>query len=110
MTHASGFLEIATRWDGRRAIIEFDGELDLDGVTALSSTVAELLEGSPASIDVDAGGLRFIDSAGLQALLAAQKDAAAAGVELGVVRRSVAVDRILAMTGLGDHLGASPPT
>jgi anti-anti-sigma factor len=108
MTPVSEFLEISTRSDGRRAVVELGGELDLAGVPAFSSTVADLLDGSPRSIDVDAAGLRFIDSAGLQALLVAQKEAADAGVELGIVKSSVAVDRILAMTGLDQQLSAAP--
>jgi anti-sigma B factor antagonist len=111
MTPVSEFLEISTRSDGRRAVIELGGELDLAGVPAFSSTVADLLDGpgSARSIDLDARGLRFIDSAGLQALLVAQKEAADAGVELGIVKSSAAVDRILAMTGLDQQLSAAPP-
>ena len=98
-------LVITTRVDEQRAVIELGGVLDLDGMSALSSAVAALLERPLVSVEVDAGGLRFIDSGGLRALLLARQAAAAVDVRLGVAARSDAVDRVLAMSGLGEYLG-----
>jgi anti-anti-sigma factor len=102
-------LVIATRWEGSTALLELDGELDLYASPRLTSTVDELLESSPAVIEIDASGLTFADSAGLRAFLVSRKDAEAAGVELRVTKVSEPLDRVLEMTGLRDVLGAPTP-
>lgn len=95
---------VATRRDGATAVVELDGELDLNGVDVLTAAVGDLLGEPPRSIAVDAAGLTFIDSAGLRALLVAQRDAEAAGTVLGLVKSSQSVDRVLEMTGLHARL------
>lgn len=95
---------VATRRDGATAVVELDGELDLNGVHVLTAAVGDLLGEPPRSIAVDAARLTFIDSAGLRALLVAQRDAEAAGTVLGLVKSSQPVDRVLEMTGLHARL------
>lgn len=95
---------VATRRDGATAVVELEGELDLHGVGILTAAVGDLLGEPPRSIAVDAAGLTFIDSAGLRALLVAQRDAEAAGAVLGLVNSSPPVERVLEMTGLHARL------
>lgn len=99
-------LVISTRWEGSTAKLELDGELDLYSSPRLTSAVDELLESTPAAIEIDAGGLTFADSAGLRAFLVSRKDAEAASVELRVTKVSEPLDRVLEMTGLREVLGA----
>ena len=101
---------VATRRDGATAVVELEGELDLHGVGILTAAVGDLLgEPPPRSIAVDAARLTFIDSAGLRALLVAQRDAEAAGAVLGLVNSSPPVDRVLGMTGLHARLELGRP-
>lgn len=98
-------LVISTRWEGATAQLELDGELDLYSSPRLTSIVDEVLEATPAGVEIDASGLTFADSAGLRAFLVARKDAEAAGVELRVTKVSEPLDRVLEMTGLREVLG-----
>ena len=103
-------LTISSSESDGRTTIELDGELDLDGSERVEAAVREALTHRPGSIDIDAAGLTFIDSAGLRVLLIALGDADAAGVKLRVVKTSPAVDQILSMTDAGAVLcdGWSP--
>lgn len=99
-------LVISTRREGPTAIVRLDGELDLYGSPKLTAAVEELLESGPSTIEIDASGLTFADSAGLRAFLVARKDAEGSGAELRVSKVSEPLDRVLEMTGLREVLGA----
>lgn len=95
---------ISTRWTATTAVVGLNGDLDLHAVPQLVAVLAEVFDRSPTAVDVDADGIDFIDSSGLNALLTAQREARATGAPLRVTRSSESLDRILTMTGLHDLL------
>ena len=69
--------------DGDRATITLGGELDMYASGVLNERLSEL--GDVLEIDVDAGAVTFIDSAGLRALLVAREAARDRGWPSGPV-------------------------
>lgn len=75
---------------------------DVDVLTAgyLREYLAEALDLRPASLTVDFGGVTFLDSAGLSALVYAYQRAADEGIALVVTDPQPQVRRLLEVTGL----------
>jgi anti-sigma B factor antagonist len=61
------------------------GELDMTGTERFWSFLSEALAAKPRSVTIDAHGLKFIDSAGLMALVRARDAIVEAGVGFHVV-------------------------
>jgi len=82
------------------ARLAVEGELDLSSVTVLERAVDDALVGAKDSgvVELDLGGVSFMDSTGLRGLLAARQRANAAGRELRVVAAAPAVRRVLELT------------
>jgi anti-sigma B factor antagonist len=89
--------------DGR-VDVTLRGELDLHGCPRVTALASDAVARRCNAIEVDATALDFIDSAGLRALLNAQRHANDHGVAFRVVKASDAVDRIFEMTGVGPAL------
>jgi len=83
----------------RTARVALGGELDLNGVDAVTTEFDELGEQHVDTVLVDASGLTFLDSSGLRALLAGRTRLQAKHVQLRVVNASPAIARLLDMTG-----------
>jgi anti-anti-sigma factor len=100
-------ITVTTRFDQGAALIELSGELDLHSSGVLGEAMGDVLAASPppTTIDVDASGLSFADSAGLRALLLARNDASDRGIGFRVSRVSEPLGRLLEMTGLREILG-----
>ena len=75
------------------------GELDASTSPSLAAAVAELPVGS-GQIDVDLGGVTFIDSSGLRVLIELSDRAAADGRKVIVSGASNPVRRLFEITGL----------
>jgi anti-anti-sigma factor len=77
-----------------------EGELDLSSVSALEEAVADALGGAEDGgvVELDLGGVTFMDSTGLRGLLTARQRAEAAGRRLRVVAATPAVRRVLELT------------
>lgn len=99
-------LRVESRATSTEATIVVEGEFDMMGTELFWAHVCETLAARPRSIAVDAGGLEFIDSAGLMALVRAREAAVAAGVTCRVINPSPEVRRIAELTGLLDFLTA----
>lgn len=95
-------LVLSTRREGSRRIVVVSGELDLDTADEFRTAIADLLAERVSSVEVDAAGLGFADSAGLRALLLARNAAEAAGASFGVTVASPNVTRVMEITGLTD--------
>ncbi|WP_346619335.1 STAS domain-containing protein [Blastococcus montanus] len=82
------------------------GEIDSTSAPQVRAALEGLLEAGPREIVVDLTAVTFLDSAGLCALAAVHRRAAAADVKLRVLAATRAVIRPLEITGLWHMLGA----
>jgi anti-sigma B factor antagonist len=94
-----GVLRIEARYVDDRATLILGGEFDMTGRVRFRAFVNEALA-TGRSITVDASGLEFVDSAGLQALLQAREAAGEAGVAFRVSDPSPALRRVVELSGL----------
>ena len=97
---------VEARTNRRTALVALRGELDLLTV----SKVAEVLDGLEPRADgvrhvvLDLRGLTFIDATGLRELIRQNEFARSNRHNLAVVRGTPAIERLLEMTGVKDHL------
>jgi len=85
-----------------KAIIVLTGEFDLAGVEAFEKASAEVASG--ASVILDLGGLSFLDSSGLRALVILNRRAQAEGWSLTLANPQPQVVRLLRLTRLDQLL------
>jgi anti-sigma B factor antagonist len=97
-------LHVRAEQDRAGTTIFLEGEFDLTGTDRFWAVLSEALAASPRSIILNARGLTFIDSSGLQALLQARAAATDAGVALLVSEPSPALRRIAEIMGVEDLL------
>lgn len=91
---------------GDPAVVTVVGEIDLLTAPSLAGPLRALIDGRrPSMIEIDLGGVPFMDSTGIQVLAAARTDATAAGIGFRLRAASGAVRRVLGMTGLLESLG-----
>jgi anti-anti-sigma factor len=102
-------LVVTPRRHGDRAVLEIAGELDLDSRTWLSTTAHSILEKPPrpAHLELDAVGIEFIDSGGLNTLLEIRERASRAGVTFQVTKASSQFRRVVDLAGLDNILSIS---
>lgn len=87
------------------ALIEVEGELDGSNVARLRAELEAV--GDAAHVAIDLGGIGFVDSSGIEALVRAQKQAPGTIHLLGV-ERSRAVTRVLDLFGLSGEFDQHP--
>jgi anti-anti-sigma factor len=89
-----------------RAVVVMTGELDLDGSDQAISAARSALDAQPlpTSLEIDAGGLDFVDSSGIAALLSIRELAMAVDVPFAIAKASSPVRRVVDVTGLHDVL------
>jgi anti-sigma B factor antagonist len=97
-------LYVGTSYDDGTATIVLVGEFDMSSAGHFWASVSEALGTRPRSVTVEARGLTFIDSSGLQALMRAREAADEAGVVLQVREPSPALRRLIEVTGTMDLL------
>jgi anti-anti-sigma factor len=90
------------------SVLAVSGDLDISGVDDFIDHADRLLESTPGTIDIDLGGVTFIDSSGLGALVRVQKSAHASGQRLRLAHVTRPVSRILDLTGLTDMFAEWP--
>ena len=85
-----------------RVVLEMTGELDISGTELALSAARSALEAQPlpTTLQVDGGGLEFVDSSGIAALLRIRDLAAAANVPFVVTEASVSFRRVIELAGL----------
>jgi len=86
--------------NGNESVVEVHGELDAYTTPQLRKALETTVERAAKRIVVGLGGISFIDSTGLGALVAASRRAAARGGELVIDSPRASVFRILQITGL----------
>jgi anti-anti-sigma factor len=99
-------LAVEARTHRRTALVALRGELDLLTV----SKVAEILDGIELTADgvrhlvLDLRGLTFMDMPGLRELIKQNEYARSNHHNLAVVRGTDAINRLLKLTGVEEHL------
>lgn len=97
-------LVVETRSEQGRVVLELRGELDMAGVANFERELAAAEAEAPAELVVDLDGLRFMDSSGLRALVAADDRARREGRTLSIVPGPPAVRRVFEITQLDARL------
>jgi anti-sigma B factor antagonist len=90
------------------SVLAVSGDLDISEVENFLSHAGRLLDTGTRVIDVDLGGVTFIDSSGLGALVRLQRRATEDGRELRLANVPRAVARVLDLTGLTDLFAERP--
>jgi len=86
------------------AVMHLEGELDLASAPALKAEMDTPEVASAAKLVLDLRELQFIDSTGLRTIFSARASARGRGQDFAVTQGSAQVQRLLAITGVGDHL------
>jgi len=97
-------LQVDVRREPDRVVFVLVGELDIASAPLLQSAVEDAGVEPNMNVVLDLQGLEFIDSTGLRVILAVRKTCAARGQELAVTRGAQQVERLLAVTGVAEHL------
>jgi anti-sigma B factor antagonist len=102
MTSEHPHLTIDVTNTAQTVTILLTGEADLLGAPQIEAAVkdASTLDPKPALIVIDLRNLKFIDSSGLQALLAAHQHCHACGHDLRIIRGPANVERLFELTGM----------
>lgn len=98
---------VQRRWaDDGTAIVSVHGDVDVTNADEVCEGITKTVtEWSPAAVRVDLQQATFIDSTGLGALIAGYRAAVDRDTPFVVVNPSVAVRRVLAVTGLCELFG-----
>lgn len=81
-------------------VVTLTGELDADTARRFRSLVAEHLLAGPGNMVLDLAGLSFVDSAGLAAMISADKGLRRAGMRLVLAAPPTPVRKIMRLTGI----------
>jgi anti-anti-sigma factor len=93
---------------GRTVSVVAAGEIDVAAAGPFGTALCRLAESEPTDlIEVDLGGLRFIDSTGTAALKRAYRATRRHGCSLAVVNATGLVRRVLDLTGT-PHADTAP--
>jgi anti-anti-sigma factor len=98
-------VQVVRRMDGALSVTGH-GEIDMATVDTLSDTLATVLrQERPAHIDVNLAEVTFMDSSGVNALMACRADATPTGCRVTVSHARPTVQRVLTVTGVGHLFG-----
>jgi anti-sigma B factor antagonist len=86
------------------AVLHLEGELDLASAPALKAEMDSPEVATCAKLVLDLRELQFIDSTGLRTIFAALASARGRGQDFAVTQGTAQVQRLLAITGVGEHL------
>jgi anti-anti-sigma factor len=101
---AQDHFRIETRKAPDRVVLCLHGELDLASAPLLTQEIENAGADAAAMIVLDLKELQFIDSTGLRIVLAANERSQERGQEFALTRGSQQVQRLLSITGVGEHL------
>jgi anti-sigma B factor antagonist len=97
-------LQIELRQEQDRVVVTLAGELDMANAPLLQSTIESEQLSSTKTVVLDLQQLTFVDSTGLRIILAARELCWRRGQELAITPGSQQVQRLLSVTGVGEHL------
>jgi anti-sigma B factor antagonist len=95
---------VEVRTDDGAAVIAVSGELDLASGPELEAELDQFRGPDTRLVVIDLRQLEFMDSTGLSILVRAHQRLAAEGCEVGLVRGSQQVQRLLDLTGVAERL------
>lgn len=84
------------------AVARISGELDIVTAEACKARLASVLDGDVTTLRLDLGGLGFVDSSGLGALVALHHHAESAGARVELAGVSSQVRRLMEITRLDE--------
>jgi anti-anti-sigma factor len=94
-------IRVADRDGGR--VLSLSGELDLTGIDLLRRELEQAEATDARSIVVDLSALEFLDSSGLNELLAAQQRSSSDGDRLALQRGPAPIQRVFEISGVLDR-------
>lgn len=98
-------LTVDVQATGDQVVVAIAGELDPHSSAELSDALAPLIaDDGVKHLVIDLAGIRFIDSSGLRVVLSTRDTLDDRGATMALRSPSEAVQRILEITGLTDHL------
>jgi anti-sigma B factor antagonist len=95
---------VDVRREGPAAVVVVSGELDLASGPELESELDRLSGPETRLVVIDLRQLDFMDSTGLSIIVRAHQRMAGEGCEMGLVKGSQQVQRLLDLTGVADRL------
>jgi anti-sigma B factor antagonist len=104
LVRGDGPLAVHIEQDESVLVARVVGELDIATAEFLDQELVRVSRCDAALIVLDLGAVGFIDSKGLQVLLAAAKRSRENGNRLRIRRGSKVVDRVIQLSGLEDRL------
>lgn len=100
----AGGLDVQLEQEGERVVVRAWGELDLASTSAFEAELRRAIRASEFGVVLDLGGVTFIDSTGLNALIAASTLCLTCRRELVMLRASAQVKQVIEISGLEDLL------
>lgn len=97
-------LSLSSRRDADQATLTVGGEIDISTAEALEQAIAAIMEGDAGTVIVDLSGVRFMDSAGINALLKGRRWADDHDQQFRVTGAAGIVRQVLDLTGVTAHL------
>lgn len=95
---------------GGHPVLVVYGELDVMTSPRLREAIEQVLLEAPKIVLVDMANVNLVDSAGLGALIVAQRHVAEAGAELRLVAVAPQPAKVFEITGLADRFRIFPDT
>jgi len=96
----AGGLKLWTRSEGSGTVLTVSGEIDMESSTALREVLTDLIETGSHLVVVSMGGVTFLDSTGLQALIHARKQIREHRGALRLVGLRSGPAKVIEITGL----------
>ena len=96
--------QVEVHRNGAAAVVAVSGELDLASGPELEAELDQLTGPDIQLVVIDLRQLDFMDSTGLSILVRAHQRLAGEGCEMGLVKGSQQVQRLLDLTGVAERL------
>jgi anti-sigma B factor antagonist len=100
----SNDFRVETRVQGRAAIVEVIGELDIATSPQLERALERAFESGADPLVIDLRKLAFMDSTGLSVIVSAHQHMSETGHSFSVVKGPQQVQRLLDLTGVSGRL------
>lgn len=99
-----GSLRIHTQVEGKRHTVSISGELDVASAQMLEETLAEACASGAKELVLDLGGVEFMDSTGLKAILQGKALCEAHSSTYSLTPAQRPVERVFEVTGVRRRL------